>query len=94
MVLSCILNFFENFVYFFAVLLLSPLGKGLGLSFVQITQRYVVLSLVEIGPVVPEKKLNMKSLQKSERQSEKLTKYFSSGELKSITNLCTLPPST
>ena len=89
---------FKKISYIFAVSLLFPLGKWLGLSFVQtwihFTQRYVVPSLVEIGPVVPEKKINMKSLQKSERQSEKLTKYFSSGELKSITNLCTLPPST
>ena len=45
--------------YIFAMSLLSPLGKGRGSSFEQtwipITQGCLVLSLIEIGPVVLKK---------------------------------------
>ena len=47
--------------YIFAISLLSPLGKGWRPSFEQteipFTKRWFVLSLVEIGPVVLEKKI-------------------------------------
>ena len=49
--------------YIFTLSLLSPLGKGCGTSFVQIwipfTKKCFVSSLVEIGPVVLEKKKKM-----------------------------------
>ena len=85
----------------FTISSLSPLGKGRGPSFEQIwipfTQGCFVPSLVEIGPVVLEKKMKMwKVYRQTDRQtdrrtdrqtpddswSEKLTWAFSSGELK------------
>ena len=44
---------FKFYQYIFTILLLSPLGKERGLA---LMQGYFVLSLVEIGPVVLEKK--------------------------------------
>ena len=75
-----------------AILLLSPLGKVHDRLFEQTwmpyTQRCSVRSLVEIGNLVPEKKMKMwKRLQTDgwtddDTRSEKLTQDFSSGELK------------
>ena len=53
---------FKNFIKVFSLLLLSPLGKGKGHSFEQtwihFTQGcFVPIKLVEIGPVVLEKKI-------------------------------------
>ena len=57
-----ILIYFSN-NFFFTILLLSPLGKGLGLSFekngIPSTLGCVVLNLFEIGQVVLEKKLKI-----------------------------------
>ena len=83
----------------FTILKLSRFGKGRGPSFEQtwipFTQGCFVPRLVEIGPVVIEKKMKMwKVYGRTDRQttddrwSEKLTSAFSLGELK--TQLCSV----
>ena len=63
--------------FFFIIFQLSPLWEGRGPSFEQtwipFTQGYFVPNLVEIGPVVLEKKMkNVKSLQ-TDRQTDRRT---------------------
>jgi hypothetical protein len=57
------MKIFKNFHCIFTLLLLSPLGEGQSPSFEQTwnpsPQGWSVLSLVEIGPVVLEKKSKM-----------------------------------
>ena len=88
-------RFFYVVNVFFAFSKLFPLCKGQGPSFEQnwipITQLCFVSSLVEIGPVVLEKKMKMWKVHNQQdrqtmdnRWSEKLTWAFSSGELKTI----------
>ena len=67
----------------------SPLGKGRGHSveqtWIPISQGCFVPNLVEIGPVVLEKKMKMLKVNKQttdNRRSEKLAWVFSSGEHK------------
>ena len=87
---------FKIFLHNFAFSILFPLGERPGPPFFQTwirsTQECFVPSLVKIGPVVLEKKLKMWKVYRhtdrqtdrqmtDNRQSEKLTKAFSSGEL-------------
>jgi hypothetical protein len=55
-----VLKIFKNFQCIYTVSLLSPLGEGLSPSFEQIvipfTKRWIVPSLVKIGPVVLRKR--------------------------------------
>ena len=90
------LNFNDEFLQF---CLLFPLEKRLGSSFVQTwissTQGCFVPSLAEIGWVVVKEKMKMWKIYKqtdrrtdgkttNDRRSEKLTRAFSTDELKSI----------
>jgi hypothetical protein len=81
-------------VFFFTFLLLSQLGER-GTHFIwtnldpQSPEEWFMSNLVEIGSVVPEKRLKMWKVNKwlerhttDNGQSEKLTWAFSSGELK------------
>ena len=90
---------FKSCQFIFIISQIYPLLEGLGPSFektwIPFTQGYFVPSLVEIGPVVLEKKMKMwkvyrQTHRRTDRQttddrwSEKLTWAFSSGELKTF----------
>ena len=90
---------FKYFQYNLTFSLLSPLGKGrdpsLEETWIPPTQVCFVPSLVEIGPVVLEKRLKMWKVYrrtdtqmheqtKDNMRSKKLTWAFSSGELKEL----------